>query len=518
MLGALIALSLAAQEPSIRSEGASDRALTIYRDGLAYVVERHEVDLPPGRSSVILSGVNPRMVPQTAVLLGFEGATLERNFDADLLSKRTLYEGLVGETVPLRRTDPESGASETVRARVISAGQGVVVETPEGIETLDCTGLGASLLAPAPLDAARAVPELSVVMEGAGGPASLTLAYLAREIGWSADYVLTLPETGEGEAALRGWLTMTNDTADAFDTVPAAIVAGSLNVGRETRAPYRYAPRYRAACWPRGSTAGPFPMRDASNPYLLGFPDKAPVPAPVAFAEAASYDEFAEDEIVVTGARASRARTATEERFGDYRLYRPPGPVTLAPYQTKQIAFLDEDAVDVRQRYAIELPPNPGAQDPLPAVLVNLIDNEPGGALARALPAGTVRMMTEADGETYYLGQDAVDDLAVGLPVEVEGGVTPLVRAYASSKRAAKPSGLPDRRERFYEVTVEIENRAPREAEVALRLAEWFGVFTLVEVVETDARVSERGPSDGVVARVPSGETATVTILVRTVT
>ena len=258
MLSVLAAVAALAAQETVRSDGAAERTLTIYRDGLAYVVERHEVSLPQGRARVVLAGVNPRMVPQTAVLLGFEGGTLERNFDADLLSPRTLYEGLVGQTVPIRRTDPETGASETVRARVVSAGQGVVIETPDGIETLDCTGLGAALLPPEVPGAARAVPELSVLMEAeAPGPAALTLAYLARDLRWSADYVLTLPEGGEGAAALRGWLTMTNGTADAFETVPAAIVAGTLNVGPGTRAPYRYVPRCRAACswWGAGRSA-----------------------------------------------------------------------------------------------------------------------------------------------------------------------------------------------------------------------------------------------------------------------
>ena len=71
MLSVLAAVAALAAQETVRSDGAAERTLTIYRDGLAYVVERHEVSLPQGRARVVLAGVNPRMVPQTAVLLGF---------------------------------------------------------------------------------------------------------------------------------------------------------------------------------------------------------------------------------------------------------------------------------------------------------------------------------------------------------------------------------------------------------------------------------------------------------------
>ena len=472
LLAALAMQTASAATAEVRSDGAGARTLTIYRDDLAFVTETHVVDLPEGRSRVVFAGVNDRMVPQTAVLTAFEGVTLERNFDQGLLTKASLFEALVGERAVLTRTNPGSGRREDVPAEVLSAARGVVVRTPEGVETLDCAGLPQTLAAPERPDGLLSVPELSVVVSAdEAGPREMRLAYLAEGLGWSADYVLTVgagagEEGGGAPAALRGWLTFTNETKDRFDAVPTAIIAGTLRTTGDTRAPEPDAPTYHAACWPRGTTTD-IPLRRARNPYLLGL-----IPPPPAIPRANFEPEFAMaraapmaesdplDEIVLTG-----ARTASEERFGDYRLYRPPGPVTLTPYRTKQVAFLDEAEVGVQRRYDFDLYPYMADVDgPLTPDALYLIDNEAGGALARALPAGTVRVMTVADGEVFYLGQDEIRDLAVGLPVEIAvGGATDVMARLTMTDGRRQRSAL----------RVTIGNAMTRPAPVRIALPGW---------------------------------------------
>ena len=486
LAGLLAAAAAQAALVDVRSDGAAQRTLTIYRDDLAFVTETHVVDLPAGRSRVVFAGVNERMVPQTAVLTAFGGVTLERNFDQTLLAKASLFGSLVGDAAILTRTNPATGTSEAVRTEVLSADRGVVLRTPSGIETLDCTGLPQTLAAPERPAGLLSEPELSVVVEAeAAGPRELTLAYLARGIGWSADYVLTVGEGGAGETAgLRGWLTFTNETADGFDAVPAAIIAGTLRTTGETEAPTPDVPYYYAACWPRGTTTD-VPLRRAENPYLLGFPDgrseydalglggalesRMAAPAPM-MAESAMADE-----IVVTG-----TRIATEERFGDYRLYRPPGPVTLTPYRTKQVAFLDEGDVAVSRRYDVEARSWTAGDDAiLGATAVYLIDNEAGGTLGRALPAGTVRVMTEADGAAFYLGRDEVRDLAVGLPVEIETGTAPDVTAklrWEGRRGNGRDGGY------RYDVTVRFANALASPAPVRFTLPGWRDELAEVEI------------------------------------
>ena len=491
MLSLLFALAAQGAEPPVVRSEATERTLTVYRDDLAFITETHRLNLPAGRVTVVLEGVNDQMVPQTASLRGYDGAELERNFTEDLLSKQTFYESLLGQRVILTRTDPNSGEVERLPAEVVSAGQGVVLRTEAGVETLDCTGLDAALSSDRSPEGLVAEPELSLMLDAEGGPASLTVSYLAREIGWSADYVLTVDEEAD-RAALRAWLTVTNETADAFERVPAAVVAGSLRIDDDTEAPGAYAPRYAGYCYPRFVRTRDLPERRADNPYLLGFPDdrarylaRRSAPSPVMAMQAESLDA-ASDEIVVTGARA---RTATEERFGDYRLYRPPAPVTVAPYQTKQIAFLDEGEVPYTKRYRFVPTGFYGATPDasLAATILYDLDNTRETGLARALPQGTARVMTARGGELFYLGQDDIEDRAVGLPVEIEAGTTRGVQGYLTSETLSTARLSSGEERRVVRLTLEIENGTPREATADLSLEAWVSTFGTVEVVRATA-------------------------------
>ena len=64
----------------VTSEGPEGQSIALYGD-LAFITETRVVDLPAGRSKIVLQGVNRQMVPQTAILRSFEGMTVERNFD-----------------------------------------------------------------------------------------------------------------------------------------------------------------------------------------------------------------------------------------------------------------------------------------------------------------------------------------------------------------------------------------------------------------------------------------------------
>ena len=55
------------------------------------------------------------------------------------------------------------------------------------------------------------------------------------------------------------------------------------------------------------------------------------------------------DTVIVTASkRASPVNVAVQQDLGDYKLYRAPQAVTVAPHQTKQIAFLSKDNVELK--------------------------------------------------------------------------------------------------------------------------------------------------------------------------
>jgi len=123
-----------------------------------------------------------------------------------------------------------------------------------------------------------------------------------------------------------------------------------------------------------------------------------------------------EDEIVVTA-----SRKAEQEDFGDYKLYRIPAKVTVAPYQTKQLAFLNEPEVGVEQVYALDLD---DVNEDVSSVAIRYdIDNDKDGTLAKALPKGTVRVFAPSvTVGRAFVGEDDIDDIPVGLPAKIMAG------------------------------------------------------------------------------------------------
>ncbi|MEL6113275.1 MAG: hypothetical protein AAFR20_10770 [Pseudomonadota bacterium] len=409
---------------AVISPGPEEMALTIYRDDLAFVTETRTVMVPAGRSTISFEGVSDLMIPQTALLREFGAVTIERNFDYDLLSQGSLMQAHVGKDITLVRTNPATGDAQTVIGTLISARRGAVIDIDGAIEVFDCSGLLEKITFEQVPENLIDKPTLSLeVTSETPGLQTFTISYLAGGFGWQADYLLTLDET-ETKAALAGWLTVTNGTNQTVRDAPTAIVAGALQRLDETAADRQSPLPFFATCWPRGSTKTGTEARRRRYKRV----DRAPAPV----AEGLSFLSLQspeEDEVIVTG-----SRQATREDLGDYKLFRTPEPTTVAAYQTKQVAFLDQDNVSVDRFHVFDLdlgqfPTRSSRPDATDAATLRYdIDNSADGTLAQPLPEGTVRVFQPgANGRSFYLGADDVKDLAVGLPVEVSIGESPSV-------------------------------------------------------------------------------------------
>jgi len=93
------------------------------------------------------------------------------------------------------------------------------------------------------------------------------------------------------------------------------------------------------------------------------------------------------DEIIVTASK----RQAVREDLGDYKLYRTPEPVTVAPMQTKQIAFLSLPNVEADRVFAFNFP-DAAEYAPFGATVEYRVDNSQEGNLAQPLPKGNFRV------------------------------------------------------------------------------------------------------------------------------
>lgn len=427
LLAVLIAcVPAAAGAQAIVTSPAPDKvAVTVYRsscaqcemqlqwlNGFAMVRETRHVSLPAGESELRFEGVAGGIVPQSAIVEGL-GDVVEKNRDAKLLSPGTLLDSFLGRRLHLRRTSQATGAVREQEAVVRASGDGVVLETADGVEALRCTGLSETPLANSVPPTLSARPTLSVRLR-AERPVqgTVTLTYLSSGFDWRAHYVATVAPSGD-RMSLFAWLTLANGDETGFADAQTMAVAGRLNrehidiVAPEVRP-------ITLTCWPAQRTHE-IPL---DEPLLAPPPPPPPPPAPERGSPATVLDA---QEIVLTGSRIMAQR----EALGDLKLYRIPIPVTVASRSQKQVALLEQPAARFSSVYRWRSYYGNRQDDPVAATRVLKMDNRTDQGLGLPLPAGSFTLFSEQGGRPFLLGEGTMTDRAVGERVEVELEGTP---------------------------------------------------------------------------------------------
>lgn len=389
------------------------------REGLALIVETRTVDLPAGEGIIRFRGLATGVVPQSAVLEGLPAHVVERNADFDLLSPASLMEKSVGEVVRVVRTNPATG-EQVEKAAVIRAGaQGTVLEIDGRFEALDCSGQTERVIFDRVPEGLGDQPVLSVRTRAErAGRHTVTLAYLATGLQWSADYVARL-DPSDGTLDLTGWLTLANFGGTGFPDAPVQVVAGTLRKDAGT-VPVEPVVRYQQnQCWPQGTTT----FGSGERVYEYGAPPPPPPPPAPAAPMMRMAAKEAMDEIVVTGSRVAR-----QGELGDYKIYTLPEPTTVAARQTKQVRFLEREGVAYERVYRADVQ-DYDDDEAHPTAIVLKLKNEQSAGLGLALPGGSVAVMQpDGAGGVLLAGQDRFEDKGVGLPVRLSFGESPDVR------------------------------------------------------------------------------------------
>ncbi|HET9637803.1 MAG TPA: hypothetical protein VFP12_01200 [Allosphingosinicella sp.] len=435
---ALIAASLlgavaapASAQKVARSAGPQSVAVTVYRapgrgadsamdlrwlNGFALVTESRRVSVPAGESDIRFEGVAGGILPESAIVSGLPQGVVEKNQDAWLLSPGSLLDASLGKRVHLRRTSRATGKVSETEAVVRSGLAGaVVIETPDGIESLRCDGLPETLRYDRVPPGLSAKPTLSVrVRSPRAARATVTLSYLASGFDWQANYVASMSPDGS-KMDLFAWLTLANGDETGFREADTQAVAGRLNGGPGRRARPQ-APPLVLRCWPSGTTTSDLREQvfekeeivvtssrtmDLMMPMAMAPPPPPPAPVP--------------------------AMMAQQEDLGDLKLYRIPERVTVAARSQKQVALLVRDSVKVDTVYRLEIygnGPGVGGADPAPLRVTRILTtrNDVAAGLGLPLPAGRMVLFGAGQARPILLGRGFLGDKAVGEELEIPFG------------------------------------------------------------------------------------------------
>lgn len=490
---AVLATPALAHAQDVLAAAPHDVSVTVYRDpgrdeggfdldalgGFALITETRRVVLTPGEHRLRFEGVADGIEPASAIVAGLPSGVIEKNRDAALLSPSALVEAAQaqGGRVRLVRTDPATGATTRTDGVIRSAANGVVFETPGGVEALACSGLPETFDFETATSGLSAKPTLSVLTRTSRRiEATVQVSYLSRGFDWSADYVATMSST-PGKLDLGAWVTLANGNSTGFANARVQIVAGKLNRETGEVEPISLGQPILAQCWPQGSTSDTPPPIRIERAYPLGFdPNRFPVPMPAPMAAMAKAGAAEARDIVVTAQRVSEA-----EDLGDLKLYRIPDRASVASRQSKQVRLLDRAGVPVTKIYEADLEANDTTSFEAMTILLRTT-NDKKNNLGLPLPSGRVSVFETvgkgANARRLLAAETGLRDLAIDEETELRLSESPDVQVRQTlESRTATARPLPfipgaDRRRPIMDQVshIEITNARPYAIEAEVRL------------------------------------------------
>jgi hypothetical protein len=355
----------------------ADLAVTVYNSNIALVRDVRQVVLPGGTFDLrfldIAATVNPATVHVRSLSEPARLGVLEQNYQFDLLDPQRLLKKYIGRDVTLVRTRMENGSTrqEEVTARLLAYNDAPVWRIGSEI----VTGMHAEQYRfPEIPENLHSRPTLVWKMQNGGARQHrLETSYLAGNMSWVADYVLTV-ERDDAKAGLDGWVTVTNTSGTSYRNTRLQLVAGDLN------RVYDKAMRQEAL--------------------------RAPMVAELAAAPA-----FA------------------REAFSEYHLYALNRRTTLLENETKQISLLGGTGVPVKKIFVVDGQQHyyrnrhaPGTPVKDPVRVFYTFKNDESSGLGMPMPAGVVRVyQADSAGGVQFAGEDRIGhtpkDEAVSLQI-----------------------------------------------------------------------------------------------------
>ncbi len=337
-----------------------DLAVTVYNSSIALVRDVRDLQLPSGRADLNFIDIAATVIPATVHLRSLTEPSRvnvrEQNYEYDLLEPDKLLRKYVGRDVTVVRPSEGGDRARPVKARLISYNTAPVWQIGDEV----VTGLGVGELRfPSLPNNLYTRPTLIWTLDNTGtSHQRLEASYLAGNLSWNADYVLTVSRddrTGD----LDGWVTLTNASGTAFKNTKLQLVAGDLKRVREEFGR----------------------LADAAQ-------------API-----------------------NRSAPMMQESFSDYHLYTLGQKTTINNNETKQLAMLTGTGIPVHKRYVVEGQAfyyrnvqHPGSPMKDAVQVYYEFKNEARSGLGMPIPAGTVRVyQSDSTGGMQFVGEDRID-------------------------------------------------------------------------------------------------------------
>jgi hypothetical protein len=368
-----VSIGLAAGAASaLAADAAPDReiSLTIYNKNIALVEHVRPISAPAGRQRIEFAGVSAQIVPETVSFVAPNVQLIEQNFDYDLLTPAKLMEKAVGSQVRIVRVNPATGAETQETAEVLSTVGGVVLRIGNRIEVLREDNLPTRVIFDKVPENLRAQPTLSVLVNAAKPVNEVArLTYLSRGMDWAADYVAVFDEA-KSTSSFQGWITLKNTSGTTFANARTQLVAGDVNLAESEQ-----------QWWNN------FQQRRNSNQRSMG------------------------------------TENSGRQQLGDYYVYPISQLTTIANNQTKQVSFLDADAVKASKGYEISFYGFQSNNDPASAEVRMRFSNSKAGGMGDPLPSGVVRIyMRDSRGQPQFVGEDHIGHTTAGSEMALKIG------------------------------------------------------------------------------------------------
>jgi Uncharacterized conserved protein len=345
--------------------------LVVQQNGQTLVNEVRSLTIPKGVGSVTLLDL-PATIDAQTLQVHSKTSPKELNIqdlslDDELLSPSTMLRRFIGKKVNLVLPDGKSRDGRIQK-------EALVLSTDESplflIDGQVYSGPVDAIIYPEVPQGLGSRPRLALNVAN-NGPVrqSLDLSYMAREISWRMDYVLTLNKAATS-GLLSGWVTLANRSGKSFDQASIELLAGEP---RSVRPPL---------------------MRT----YMA---DAAPM------------------------AKLANAGVESEPMF-EYHIYHLKRPINLANQQSRQVQLFKSATIPVARKLLGRAAALPSGRetDPQQQKLEVVLSFRNTGAqgLGLPLPKGTLRTLQE-DGEArHFLGETQVERAAAGATVELRLG------------------------------------------------------------------------------------------------